>query len=219
MHRHFVRDWGGVLSEIREGRPACVAVMCGVAHGGNLGAVLRTCALLGVPLVVALGGLNRGDVDKAIWSSQLRKRPGWNVTLATPDKETSVTSALEQLRGAGLPLIGVTAHADADSVPLWEADLSGDRIALVFGREKDGIPEEAVPLLGGAVTVPMEVPGTEGSLNVSHAVSLVAYERRRQLRVQHQQPSRVQSRRRLMGLGWLRHALRGQRRRAKGTAV
>lgn len=181
LHRHFVRDWDSFLCQIAGGEPACAAVLCGVAHAGNLGAIMRGCALLGVPLVVALGGLTRQATDRALWSSQLRRRRGWDVSLSIAPADLSVASALGQLRAAGLPLLGVSAHREGGARPLWEARLTAERLALVFGREKDGIPEEAFELLDGTTTVPMNVPGSEGSLNLSHAVSLVAYERRRQL--------------------------------------
>ena len=50
--------------------------------------------------------------------------------------------------------------------------------ALVFGREQDGIPEEAEPLLDEQATVPLLAPG---SLNVSSAVAVVLYERFEQM--------------------------------------
>jgi len=92
-----------------------------------------------------------------------------------------VASALEQLRAAGLPLVGVSAQGVGNTRPLWQVDLTAQRLALVFGLEEGGIPEEALGFLDSTITVPMKVPGSEGSLNLSHAVSLVAYERRRQL--------------------------------------
>lgn len=61
------------------------------------------------------------------------------------------------------------------------------RQALVFGSERDGIPAEALRLLTASAIVPMEVSGDEGSLNLSHAVTVAAYERRRQLARRRQQ--------------------------------
>eukprot|EP00929_Paragymnodinium_shiwhaense_P065788 TRINITY_DN32958_c0_g1_i2.p1 TRINITY_DN32958_c0_g1~~TRINITY_DN32958_c0_g1_i2.p1 ORF type:complete len:281 (+),score=48.07 TRINITY_DN32958_c0_g1_i2:116-958(+) len=181
LRKRFVReDWDAVLNEIRLAESTSVVVLCGVSHGGNLGAVLRTCALLGIPYVILLGGITRDSLDRALWSAQLRKRQDWVVTLALAPEELAVDAALAALRDdAQVEMVAVSAHGQ-ESRDLWDTDLSSRRLAVIFGREKDGIPVEALPLLPKAVTIPMEVSGDKGSLNQAHSVSLVAYERRRQ---------------------------------------
>eukprot|EP00929_Paragymnodinium_shiwhaense_P058687 TRINITY_DN29407_c1_g1_i1.p1 TRINITY_DN29407_c1_g1~~TRINITY_DN29407_c1_g1_i1.p1 ORF type:complete len:162 (+),score=11.59 TRINITY_DN29407_c1_g1_i1:103-588(+) len=77
--RHFIKDWSVVLAALKRGQPVSVVVLCGVNRGGNLGAVLRTAAMLGVPLVVALGGIDDDTLDAALWTSQLLRRPSWRV--------------------------------------------------------------------------------------------------------------------------------------------
>ncbi|CAE8591682.1 unnamed protein product, partial [Polarella glacialis] len=128
---------------------------------------------------------------------------------------------LASLRGANLRLLGFTAHEGPQGEevpPVWEADLTAPRLALVFGREKDGIPEEAEAMLDERTTIPMTVPGDEGSLNVSHAAALAIYERRRQLSFSHPgqltlpaEPQRIQSSSKPNGLrSWWQRFLRRQ---------
>ncbi|CAE8613833.1 unnamed protein product, partial [Polarella glacialis] len=104
LHREIVHDdWEGFLASLGNGECAAtsLAVLCGVSSGGDLGAVLRPCALLGLTCVVVIGGLNRGAVDRALWSSQLRRRSSeWSLSLSLAPKELSVAASLSQLKAA-----------------------------------------------------------------------------------------------------------------------
>ncbi|CAE8742921.1 unnamed protein product, partial [Polarella glacialis] len=199
LHREIVHDdWEGFLASLGNGECAAtsLAVLCGVSSGGDLGAVLRPCALLGLTCVVVIGGLNRGAVDRALWSSQLRRRSSeWSLSLSLAPKELSVAASLSQLKAAlgGANLIGVTSsevQGQPSAVPLWEADLTHKRMAFVFGCDGSvaELPAEALPLLSGLAFVPCM--GTDSSaepllarpgVSIAHTASLVAYERRRQL--------------------------------------
>lgn len=71
------------------------------------------------------------------------------------------------------------------ALPLWNAKLDHKRLALIFGKESGGIPPEVESLLDVSVTVPQ---ADKGCLNVSHAIAITAYERRRQEQVEVVQP-------------------------------
>lgn len=176
----WFRDWDGFISEVTETPPDCVVVLCG-GLAGNVGAALRTCALFGIPFIVVVGGFSNRDKDRALHSSQLLRRPEWNVSAVTPPASMSATDVLKQLQVAGMRSLGLTAHAGGETVPIWTRDLVAPRLALVFGRERDGIPRDAEKLLDMTATIPMNLPGEEGSFNVGLAVAIVAYERQKQV--------------------------------------
>ncbi|CAK9088771.1 unnamed protein product [Durusdinium trenchii] len=93
---------------------------------------------------------------------------------------------LSHLQRAGYRLVGLTAHDNGTDIKaLWDVPLAAPGLALIFGREHDGIPADAEALLDEAVTIPMAVSGEEGSLNVSHAAAVVLYERWEQLQRHH----------------------------------
>merc|ERR1712113_379077 len=90
--------------------------------------------------------------------------------------DLSQVEALAQLQGAcGFQLIGLSDGADA--VPIWNAELDQQRLAVVFGKETGGIPAEVEAMLDTIATVPQV---DTGCLNVSHAIAITAYERCRQ---------------------------------------
>eukprot|EP00439_Symbiodinium_sp_Y106_P055871 s5942_g7.t2 len=176
-------DWQGFLDRASLGPQSCV-VLCG-ARPGNVGSTLRICALLGLPFLVVVG-LSRDKCKKAVELSQLGEDPG--VSLVKPPLHLEAHEVLQGLRAAcGLRLLGLTAHsAGGEAKPIWNLRLTCPGVALVFGREHDGIPPDAEMLLDEAATIPMVVDGEKGSLNVSHAAALVLYERRRQLAIEKQ---------------------------------
>jgi len=180
-----VRAWDELLSSLRAGSgPPCVVVLCG-ATPGNLGAVLRNCALLGVAAVCVLEALSGADVVRALRTSQLARRPHWDVSLVVAPEGLAPAVAVGQLRDSGLTTVGLAAAASAcaDSSPVWEAELAGPGLALVFGADRDdgeAFPEGVAQLIDVLVTVPMSSADVADTLNVSHTVSIVAYERQRQ---------------------------------------
>ena len=50
----------------------------------------------------------------------------------------------------------------------------GDRIAVIFGNEVEGVQEELLPLCDGSIEIPQQ--GTKHSLNVSCAAAIVLWE-------------------------------------------
>jgi 23S rRNA (guanosine2251-2'-O)-methyltransferase len=66
--------------------------------------------------------------------------------------------------------------ADADGVPMWDADLAGG-MALVFGAEGKGLRPLVRRQCDGAVSIPLS--GKVESLNVSVAAAVLLYEVRR----------------------------------------
>eukprot|EP00435_Cladocopium_sp_Y103_P057343 s164_g19.t1 len=166
----FTEDWSGFLAS-----PCDTAVVLCGARPGNVGATYRLCCLLGPVCALIAVGLTFGKAQKALELSGVK--PGEGVTsLVAPPEQMDAREVLQALRSVNFHLIGLTAHGEGVQA-LWDVPLIRPGLALVFGREHDGIPPEAEELLHEAATVPMVVPGNEGSLNVSQAAGIVLYER------------------------------------------
>jgi len=184
IRQHRVRPWSKLLDSLEAGSgPSCVVVLCGI-NPGNLGAILRNCALLGIAVVCVLESLSGADITRALRTSQLPKRPHWEVALVPVPEDVTPATALKQLREAGLTLVGLAAEtACRDCRPIWEADLALPGIALVFGADRDdgrAFPEGVAETLDAVVAVPMRSADAADTMNVSHVASIVAYERQRQ---------------------------------------
>ena len=50
----------------------------------------------------------------------------------------------------------------------------GEKVAVVFGNEVEGVQEELLPLCDGSIEIPQQ--GTKHSLNVSCAAAIVLWE-------------------------------------------
>jgi 23S rRNA (guanosine2251-2'-O)-methyltransferase len=89
-------------------------------------------------------------------------------------RATNLVAALEKLKESGLWIYGTTL---GDGVAPWAADLRGP-ICLVLGSEGEGLR----PLVARACDVMLSIPiiGSVGSLNVSAAGAVLAYEVARQ---------------------------------------
>lgn len=142
-----------------------------VSDPGNLGTILRSAEAAGADLVV----LTPGGVDPYN-SKVVRSSAGalFNVQV--------VVAELDELRTAGLRLIGSSSHdSDGRTVhPHTEIDLTG-RIAIVMGNEAAGLPDEwddANGPVGEWVTIPHQ--GRSESLNVAMATTVLVFEAARQ---------------------------------------
>ena len=135
-------------------------------------AVFRSCDVFGVQRVHLVfanePSFNPRKLGKATSSSANK----WlDFTL-----HTSVRACLLDLRADGFELVATVADTAADS--LSHTDLSADRLALLFGNERDGLSHEALRLADRRVTIPSA--GMVQSLNLSVAAAVCLYEVTRQ---------------------------------------
>ncbi len=130
-------------------------------HDANLGTLLRTCDAVGACLAVP----RRAWIDAALTRGNTLRRSSCVHRVADP------VSWLTHQRSTGARLIGVEL-AD-ESIRLGDLPAARTRTVAVLGHEAEGIPAEALALLGQVVEIPMI--GTGHSLNVAVAGSLVAY--------------------------------------------
>ena len=150
------------------GEPAFVIALDQVQDPRNLGALLRTADAFGAHGVVIpkhhAVGLTEAAARTAMGAVE-------HVRVA---RATNLVAALEKLKESGLWIYGATL---GDGVVPWAADLRGP-ICLVLGGEGEGLR----PLVARACDVMLSIPiaGSVGSLNVSAAGAVLAYEVARQ---------------------------------------
>lgn len=143
-----------------------VLVLDGVQDPGNVGAILRTAAAVGVAQV----WLSEQCADA--WSPKVL-RAGMGAHFLLPILERA--PVVEWLSN----FIGAKAVTTLEaSVSLYQADLRAD-LALVMGSEGQGISPEVLALADLRLRIPMHA-GLE-SLNVGAATAICLYERLRQM--------------------------------------
>jgi 23S rRNA (guanosine2251-2'-O)-methyltransferase len=151
------------------GKPLLL-VLDGVQDPHNLGACLRVADASGAHAVVV-------PRDRAAPLSAVARRAAAGAAETLPIFQvTNLARALEELKEAGVWIIGTAADAEQD---VFDADLKGP-VALVLGGEGDGmrrLTRENCDLL---IRIPMF--GNVESLNVSVAAGVCLFEAARQRR-------------------------------------
>jgi len=156
------------IEAVLDRRTLNVAVVTdGMVDLGNVSAIMRSAEAFGVQTVHAI------DTSNAFKRSRRTTRGAdkWLDLYRWKDPH----SCFDILSRGGFRV--VLADASPDAVPLSEADLT-ERVALVFGNERDGVSEVTSSLVDGSVRIPMS--GFVESLNVSVAASIVLHETHRQ---------------------------------------
>ena len=165
---HLTRRRRMEIEGVLDNRALNVAVVVdGMVDLGNVSAIMRSAEAFGIQKLHAI------DTSDAFKRSRRTTRGAdkWIDRYRWEDPE----SCLANLRGDGYQIL--LADASPDAVPLTEADLT-DRVALVFGNERDGVSSSARRDADGSVRIPMD--GFVESLNVSVAASIVLHEVHRQ---------------------------------------
>jgi 23S rRNA (guanosine2251-2'-O)-methyltransferase len=153
-----------VLAGAADEGAALLIALDHVTDPGNLGAVVRTADAVG-----ARGVLIAKDRSAEMGTGAYKAAAGAAEHVAVA-REPNLPRALEACKAAGWWVAGASEHAGALA---WDAPLDG-RIVLVLGAEGTGLSrlvERSCDLL-----VRLPVVGSVGSLNVSSAAAVLAYE-------------------------------------------
>lgn len=150
-----------------------VAVLDNVRSAGNVGAFFRTADAFGMG-EIALCGITARPPQKEIHKTAL----GAELTVVWRGFENTL-EAVESLRSEGYTIVAV--EQVAGSVKLGEfVPESGEKYALVFGNEVEGVAQEVVDVCDMALEIPQV--GTKHSLNVAVTGGVVLWEMFRHLR-------------------------------------
>jgi 23S rRNA (guanosine2251-2'-O)-methyltransferase len=156
------------LDDLFTAEDPLILVLDGVTDPQNLGAVLRVADGAGVTGVVI-----PKDRAAAVTPAAVKASAGASEYVPVA-RETNLRRALDRMKEAG---VWAYAAEGGAGVRYTELDLSGP-VALVLGSEGRGVRRLVREGCDGAVEIPMS--GAVGSLNVSVAAAVLAFEARRQ---------------------------------------
>ncbi len=152
------------LDSVVDRGPRLVAVLADVRDPGNAGSVLRVADAAGADAVVFAGDSIDPYNGKAVRASVGSL---FHVPVVTG---VSITSALAELRGAGLALMVTDATGEQD---LYSSEALDRPVVWVFGNEAWGVPGEVIAEADAVVRIP--IYGRAESLNVATAAALCLY--------------------------------------------
>jgi TrmH family RNA methyltransferase len=139
----------------------------GVQDPGNVGAILRSAAAFGIGDAV----LGAGCAE--VWSPKvLRAAMGAHFSMSIVE-HADLPAQIDRFGGK------VICTVPRGGKPLAEADLSGRRLAWLFGAEGQGVSESLAARAALRVSIPMK--GGSESLNVAAAAAICFYEASRLL--------------------------------------
>jgi TrmH family RNA methyltransferase len=150
-----------------------VVILVGCQHPGNLGAVARTMGNFGLRDLRLVGGADPADPEAVARAREM------NGILASAGRHDTLKAALEGIhqayaashRAGRLRAAPITPRAAAT---LIASGPPNDLCAFVFGNESSGLTNDEVLHCDRAVSIPTDP--NHPSLNLSHAVTVLAYE-------------------------------------------
>ncbi|WP_129339053.1 23S rRNA (guanosine(2251)-2'-O)-methyltransferase RlmB [Cellulomonas endophytica] len=151
------------------GRPPLLVALDGVTDPRNLGAVLRSAGAFGAHGVVVPERRAAG-VTASAW--KVSAGAAARVPVA---QVTNLARSLEELREAGLFVVGLDAGGD---VPLAELPFAGDPLVLVVGSEGKGLSRLVRDRCDAVASIP--IASAVESLNAGVAGGIALYEVARQ---------------------------------------
>lgn len=142
-------------------------VLDNVRSMNNVGSFFRTCDAFAVERIL-LCGITGTPPDREIHKTALGAEATvvWEYFKSTAD-------AIAKLKGEGCRVIAVEQAVGAVALDDFDPRSFGERYALVFGNEVDGVSQEAVDLCDYAIEIPQA--GTKHSLNVAVAGGVVLW--------------------------------------------
>ncbi|QGK68591.1 RNA methyltransferase [Allosaccharopolyspora coralli] len=139
-----------------------VAVLEGIGDHENLGSLFRNAAALGVDAIL----LGPGSSDP-LYRRSVRVSMGHVLRVPFAPVE-SMSAVFEALTAHGYRTAALTPRPNA--VPLREAELDDDKVAVLLGSEGPGLTEEA--LAGADTTVRIPMADGVDSLNVATSAAV-----------------------------------------------
>jgi tRNA G18 (ribose-2'-O)-methylase SpoU len=141
-----------------------VTLLDGVQDPGNLGAILRTSAALGMEAVV----LGKGTCDP--YNPKVVRASAAALLRMPLETGEDLATKIHFLRTKGFTIVATSPHA---KVTLEQSKLRR-KVALLFGNEGGGVGENLIDQADEVVRIPMK--GKVESLNVAVAHGLLTYD-------------------------------------------
>ncbi len=157
------------LSKVYADNPKPVIVADNLRTPENMGAVLRLAANVGAEKVIFL----KGDTEEMPRSWKIKK------TASGADKKVSWKIIAQDELHENIPpdYLLVAIETAESAVNIYQTALP-PKVAFIVGHEVFGISERVLNMADKIVYIP--IPGVISSLNVTHALGIVAFEWLRQ---------------------------------------
>ncbi|MBO5697914.1 MAG: RNA methyltransferase [Alistipes sp.] len=148
-------------------------VLDNVRSAQNVGSFFRTADAFGIGHI-ALCGISATPPNREIHKTALGAEQSveWSYHPTTLE-------CIENLRQEGYHIIAIEQIEGATMLNNFRAE-SGERYALVFGNEVDGVDQAVADIVDGAIEIPQV--GIKHSLNVSVSAGILMWELFRQMR-------------------------------------
>jgi len=148
-------------------------VLDNVRSAQNVGSFFRTADAFGIGHI-ALCGISATPPNREIHKTALGAEQSveWSYHPTTLE-------CIENLRNEGYRIIAIEQIEGATMLNNFRAE-SGERYALVFGNEVDGVDQAVADIVDGAIEIPQV--GIKHSLNVSVSAGILMWELFRQMR-------------------------------------
>ena len=142
--------------------------------GENIGAAARVMGNFGLPELIVVDPRDGWPNDKAVTMSAGspvldQARVEYRLSDAI-DTHTRLYATTARPRGMEKPVL--TARQAVSEIRA--AIAAGERVGILFGGEKSGLPNEAVAMSDAIITLPVD--RSFSSLNLAQAVAVLAYE-------------------------------------------
>ena len=140
----------------------------------NANAVLRSCDGFGIQDIHIIENRNVFDAERtvSIGAHQWLTLKKYN----DPEKE-NVSASFEALRQDGYKIIATTPHEEDQNLSELPID---QKVALVFGTEREGVSDRVMEQADGFVKIPMH--GFSESFNISVSAAICLYDLTTRLR-------------------------------------
>ena len=142
-------------------------VLDNVRSQNNIGSVFRTSDAFRVESICLCGICStppHRDIHKTALGAE--ESVAWSYHEETAD-------CIQALKAEGYKIYAVEQVDDSIKLDALPESL-GEKVAVVFGNEVEGVQEELLPLCDGSIEIPQQ--GTKHSLNISCAAAIVLWE-------------------------------------------
>ena len=150
-----------------------VVVLDNVRSAQNVGSFFRTADAFGIEHI-ALCGISCTPPNREIHKTAL----GSEMSVAWSYHETTL-ECVAKLREEGYKIIAVEQIEDSTMLDNFCAN-KGEKYALIFGNEVDGVDQAVADVVDGAIEIPQV--GIKHSLNVSVSAGVLMWEMFRQMK-------------------------------------
>ena len=148
-------------------------VLDNVRSAQNVGSFFRTADAFGIEHI-ALCGISCTPPNREIHKTAL----GAELSVAWSYHATTM-ECVEKLRMEGYRIIAIEQIEDSTMLDKFAAQ-SGEKYALIFGNEVEGVDQAIADIVDGAIEIPQI--GIKHSLNVSVSAGILMWEMFRQLK-------------------------------------